>query len=460
MKKNLLLGCALLAAGTSFAAIPNDGCTYEAKDGIEMKSVWCASRLINPEAWTKVFQETGLDGDYNRRCCVFNDKIYVTHGEKIVEGEGESATESYPWWLVSFDLMTGELIDKKPLMFENQQFQGLLTAMNIGTDDFGHIWVSGFNGGAEGTLIPIYVLDPETATLTRAGEPIEWPVDDAASRARIDFCDIAGDVTGEQAEGVYGAAGAATTYCYRFVREQDSPTWEPGMDGYAAWPGEDVKLWPDNVAAWGDNSTLIFADGTTTMFYANGRNTLPTCYSCEGGVSELKGSFEMAGEGCSPDKPGTTGAFEFVLGDHMYLAYGNAQGDKGSTSKISRMGGDATGGTFEGMELMWNMPAGEAIYSDISNGGQALRGMYPVYKEDANGKKGVYILSFYPKTVMALYLVAEPGFSAGVNDIVADNDVNAPVEYFNLQGVKVSNPENGLYIVRQGNTVTKRYVVK
>ena len=34
-------------------------------------------------------------------------------------------------------------------------------------------------------------------------------------------------------------------------------------------------------------------------------------------------------------------------------------------------------------------------------------------------------------------------------------DVNAPVEYFNLQGVRVANPENGLYIMRQGNKVTK-----
>ncbi len=32
---------------------------------------------------------------------------------------------------------------------------------------------------------------------------------------------------------------------------------------------------------------------------------------------------------------------------------------------------------------------------------------------------------------------------------------NAPVEYFNLQGVRVANPENGLYIRRQGNSVTK-----
>jgi hypothetical protein len=34
-------------------------------------------------------------------------------------------------------------------------------------------------------------------------------------------------------------------------------------------------------------------------------------------------------------------------------------------------------------------------------------------------------------------------------------DENAPVEYFNLQGVRVANPANGLFIRRQGNTATK-----
>jgi hypothetical protein len=46
------------------------------------------------------------------------------------------------------------------------------------------------------------------------------------------------------------------------------------------------------------------------------------------------------------------------------------------------------------------------------------------------------------------------GFSA-VSDIIADSDENAPVEYFNLQGVRVSNPENGLYIRRQGSKASK-----
>ena len=37
---------------------------------------------------------------------------------------------------------------------------------------------------------------------------------------------------------------------------------------------------------------------------------------------------------------------------------------------------------------------------------------------------------------------------------------NAPVEYFNLQGVRVANPENGLYIRRQGNKVEKIFLKK
>jgi hypothetical protein len=44
---------------------------------------------------------------------------------------------------------------------------------------------------------------------------------------------------------------------------------------------------------------------------------------------------------------------------------------------------------------------------------------------------------------------------AGVSTVVVDDNSNAPVEYFNLQGVRVANPENGLYIRRQGNKATK-----
>lgn len=47
-----------------------------------------------------------------------------------------------------------------------------------------------------------------------------------------------------------------------------------------------------------------------------------------------------------------------------------------------------------------------------------------------------------------------PSVPSGVSDMEA-TDENAPVEYYNLQGLRVLNPENGIYIRRQGSKVTK-----
>ncbi|MDE5607322.1 MAG: phosphodiester glycosidase family protein [Muribaculaceae bacterium] len=44
--------------------------------------------------------------------------------------------------------------------------------------------------------------------------------------------------------------------------------------------------------------------------------------------------------------------------------------------------------------------------------------------------------------------------NTGVEDIIDDTD-EAPAEYYNLQGIRVSNPSRGVYIVRQGDKVRK-----
>ena len=49
--------------------------------------------------------------------------------------------------------------------------------------------------------------------------------------------------------------------------------------------------------------------------------------------------------------------------------------------------------------------------------------------------------------------------SAGINDIVVDEtEATGPAVYYNLQGVEVAYPENGIYIVLRGNKVTKEIV--
>ena len=65
-----------------------------------------------------------------------------------------------------------------------------------------------------------------------------------------------------------------------------------------------------------------------------------------------------------------------------------------------------------------------------------------------------YIYHYHPKAYVAKYTFAVPGDVLTAIEEV-EVDANAPVEYYNLQGVKVANPEKGLFIKKQGNKATK-----
>lgn len=80
------------------------------------------------------------------------------------------------------------------------------------------------------------------------------------------------------------------------------------------------------------------------------------------------------------------------------------------------------------------IPSGEGVSYDLKAGN--------TYNFYAGGTK--WRLASFSYTISA--------DQSSISDIVAED---APVEYFNLQGIRVANPENGLFIKRQGNKVTK-----
>lgn len=110
-------------------------------------------------------------------------------------------------------------------------------------------------------------------------------------------------------------------------------------------------------------------------------------------------------------------------------------------------------------------------YASIQCGETLSKGYYWTYEFDgdnikvANAMRPDYVLgkgtkynSFSPQntaydyTLPTIYkLVA----SSAVEAIEAEVNANAPVVYYNLQGQRVANPENGLYIRVQGNKVAK-----
>ena len=71
-------------------------------------------------------------------------------------------------------------------------------------------------------------------------------------------------------------------------------------------------------------------------------------------------------------------------------------------------------------------------------------------------KSAVYIYHFVPGTVAEKFTFAIEEVS-GIDGVEVEN-ADAPVKYYNLQGVEVANPSNGIFIKVQGNKATKEYV--
>ena len=75
-----------------------------------------------------------------------------------------------------------------------------------------------------------------------------------------------------------------------------------------------------------------------------------------------------------------------------------------------------------------------------------------VFEKVSETKANIY--QYYAGGKVAMYTLEVPGDLTGIESVGAE-DVEAPVEYYNLQGVKVANPAKGLFIKKQGNKTTK-----
>lgn len=74
------------------------------------------------------------------------------------------------------------------------------------------------------------------------------------------------------------------------------------------------------------------------------------------------------------------------------------------------------------------------------------------YKSSNLDSKYIEVLTV-PTTLSGVY-VSNPNVTTGVEDVEIEG-VNTPVEYYNLQGVKVDNPSNGIFIKVEGDKATK-----
>ena len=109
--------------------------------------------------------------------------------------------------------------------------------------------------------------------------------------------------------------------------------------------------------------------------------------------------------------------------------------------------------TFGDMTHLWVLPKGGL--------GSVDSGTYQAAADYVTVSEGLVRLYLYiPGNGISAYLLSD-SYTTGVENIeVADSQSDAPIQYYNLQGVEVAkeNMQSGIYIRKQGSVTSKLYI--
>ena len=131
----------------------------------------------------------------------------------------------------------------------------------------------------------------------------------------------------------------------------------------------------------------------------------------------------------------TEGGDVFTLGEKTYVIYPTGNG------------ASAHGSAFAIME----MSSGDVVAEEKAS--VATVGTFQSIVSEKVSETKANIYQYYAGGKVAMYTFEVPGLPTGIENVEAEVDV--PVEYYNLQGIKVANPSNGLFIKKQGDKTTK-----
>ena len=162
--------------------------------------------------------------------------------------------------------------------------------------------------------------------------------------------------------------------------------------------------------------------------------------------------------------PGTSYDFDYLVAARFPTAEETANNwapDPNFGYAIAEVDKDAEGNEIAGKEIA---SANLASNSLGENGSIDMFNAGPVsFEAPADGRVFVriYMANTYGDKnkkdnlwmLCDMVSIVDPNGDTGVEAAVATE--NAPVEYFNLQGLRVANPENGIFIRRQGSKVSK-----
>ena len=386
-------------------ASENEGETISA---INITEKWLISRT-NDKFTSGI---TKLAANYLRiqTATIYNDYVIFGWSKTMTYAVGDSTASNDFAHLLIYDLSKGTELKEVQLTVNNEPISGMRCANQIGTDDAGNLWFAGYVHDTSKTPISIYKVDDiETGACTQVASLV-LPEEEASYFGRMDYCHIIGDITGKTSGAVFmspmsSQLGATGCWVYRWILPKGGTEWEPGFDDYVCWDTSDLETYPDGQTVWQScpTVTIVKDEGFEGQnFYIDAMVTAPVLYNTEGGVVDgFMNNEEMAPE------VKTNGVAEFAIGNRNFIVYSLDQytASPGCQVRIAELG---EGKSFSGMTGLWDIP--EAGLGEVSDGGQRVHSISTHKVYDANGKEGVYLLTYKCNNGVGLYLISEEGF--------------------------------------------------
>ncbi|MDE6498279.1 MAG: hypothetical protein K2L21_06440 [Muribaculaceae bacterium] len=258
-------------------------------------------------------------------------------------------------------------------------------------------------------------------------------------------------------------------------QEEEGERLSPGLPLVFAWEDGKFEAVPTYNAGGG---TIVTTSGIVAgIATANGVSVAAEFYdltldNCNGVMTSIIHTSKYG------PVDNEDGVYATAVDGGIQIANWNGLGfDFAPTFTIDATAKTITGNTtqlfdIEGYDLFLGTANNAADLTDSEYAGKAVTAPYTVsdgqstitvpdwnFFTDLSVYGAGIVAWFYPFTDTEIVLDIDLDEYAGINEITADNNENAPVEYFNLQGIRISEPAAGQVVIRrQGTNTTKLFV--
>lgn len=395
--------------------LDKDNDSYEKVGDISINSVWF--RSVHDDYDNITFSN---DGSFNRSFCAVGNAVYMV-------GRSENST-SATIYLRKFDGTTGEILSD--IILGDEGKIAYYPANSVVKDSKGNVCIANLSLNIKSTPIVLHQVNLETGELTEVAS-LKY----SSSTSRCDHITLTGDVS----------TGNFTVYA-AFSKAKVVVRWNYENGSQKSQEVCSLTLNPSSVSALGTAPRVILIDDNS--FLIRGGDTEWARYNFSSG--KVADSFNN-NTSLKPIAGEANGGTWFTLNDVNYFVYPYADYTDPVGHQFNLVKADADL-SFSSMELMWTFP---------QDGMGAVNST--TYQADADYVQldagRVMLYAFVPGNGLCAYEITDNSVS-GVENCILSNYNATEVARYDIHGRLLSQPTNGINIIKMSDGSVKKVIVK